>query len=292
MRFKIVCVFVGVLFWQGVVAAQTGTTASGAASPQAALPYGDNENAGHFAVLNGVKLYYEVYGDGDPLVLLHGNGGNIAAMKNQIEYFSKRYKVIALDCRGRGKSELGQAPLTYLEMTKDVASLLDYLHQGPAYIIGRSDGGIISLLMGIHFPEKVRKIAAFGANLSPDYTAVYPQILEQVTKDHQRAQEMLEIHDTSRNWTLVYQLNQLMETQPHISVEDLHKIHVPVLVMSGDRDLIKEEHTVLIYRSIPRANLCIFPGETHWITSTNPDLFNTTVEKFFSEPYKGEEIRK
>ena len=165
-----------------------------------------------------------------------------------------------------------------------MASLFDYLHQGPAYIIGRSDGGIISLLMGIHFPEKVRKIAAFGANLSPDDTALYPQILEEVTKDRQRAQEMLEKHDTSRNWTLVYQLNQLMETQPHITVEDLHKIQVPVLVMSDDRDLIKEEHTLLIYRNIPKANLCIFPGETHWITSTNPDLFNAAVAKSFPNP--------
>lgn len=259
---------------------------------QAAVPYGDNAKAGHYAVVNGVKLYYEVYGEGEPLVLLHGNGGNIAAMKNQIAYFSKQYKVIAIDCRGRGKSELGPVPLTYDNMTKDVASLLQQLHLEPAYIVGRSDGGILSLLMAINYPEKVKKIAAFGANLVPGPTALYPQILDQMKNDRQHAEEMMSKHDTSRNWLLVYQLNRMMETQPNISVEDLHKIQAPALVMSTDRDLIPEEHTFLIYRNIPRANLCIFPGETHWITSTNPDLFNTTVAKFLSEPFKGEETRR
>ncbi len=83
-----------------------------------------------------------------------------------------------------------------------------------------------------------------------------------------------------------------MEFQPRISGDDLRKIETPVLVMSCDRDLIQEEHTLFIYRHIRKSNLCIFPGETHWITGTNPGLFNSTVAKFFSEPFKGEEIRK
>jgi pimeloyl-ACP methyl ester carboxylesterase len=267
---------------------------SGAApnTSQAAVPYGDNAKAGHYAVVNGVKLYYEVYGEGEPLVLLHGNGGNIAAMKNQIAYFTKHYKVIAMDCRGRGKSELGPVPLTYDNMTKDLASLLEQLHEAPAYIVGRSDGGIISLLMAINYPERVKKVAAFGANLVPGSTALYPQILDQMKNERQHAEEMMAKHDTSRNWLLVYQLNRMMETQPNISAQDLHKIQAPVLVMSTDRDLIPEEHTLLIYRNIPKANLSISPGETHWITSTNPDLFNATVAKFLSEPFKGEEVRK
>ncbi|NTV84137.1 MAG: alpha/beta hydrolase [Bacteroidales bacterium] len=103
---------------------------------------------------------------------------------------------------------------------------------------------------------------------------------------------MLERNDTSQDWYLIKQRNRLMEFQPDISVDDLQKIQSPVLVMSSDRDLIKEEHTAFIYRNIRKSNLCIFPGETHWITSTNPELFNSTVAKYFSEPFKGEEIRK
>lgn len=256
------------------------------------IPYGDNKVAGNYAILNGVRLYYESYGKGNPLILLHGNGGNIEGMKYQIEYFSKYYEVITMDCRGRGKSELGRDSLTYIQMTEDVVSLLDYLHKDSVYIIGRSDGGIIALLMGIYYPEKVKKIAAFGANLSPDTTAAYSSLIEQIHKDRQHAEEMISKNDTTKNWFLIKQLNRLMEFQPHISADDLKKIKSPVLILSCDRDVIKEEHTLFIYRNIPKANLCIFPGETHWITRENPSLFNSTVAKFFSEPYKGNEIRK
>jgi pimeloyl-ACP methyl ester carboxylesterase len=256
------------------------------------IPFGNKKDAGKYAVLNGVRLYYEIYGKGEPLILLHGNGGNIEMMKYQIEYFSKNYKVIAMDCRGRGKSELGKDSLTYLQMTKDVASLLDYLHIDSTYIIGRSDGGIIGLLMGIYYPEKVKKIAAFGANISPDTTALYSHIFKEIRKDRKHAEEMIERNDTTQDWFLIKQRIRLMEFQPHISADDLKKIKSPVLILSCDRDVIKEERTLFIYRNIPKSNLCIFPGETHWITSVNPNLFNSTVAKYFSEPYKGDEIRK
>ncbi|HEY6625375.1 MAG TPA: alpha/beta hydrolase, partial [Ignavibacteriaceae bacterium] len=214
--------------------------------PQAstAIPYGNNPDAGNYVNLNGVKLYYELYGSGDPLVLLHGNGGNIEGLKYQIEYFSKKYMVIALDCRGRGKSELGMETLTYMHMTHDVASLLDHLHLDSAYIIGRSDGGIIGLLMGIHFPQKVKKIAAFGANLWPGDTALYPQEVEQTIIMRRQAEEMIEKNDLTKDWHLIKQRFNLMETQPNITAEDLKRIEAPVLVLSSDRDLIQEEHTL------------------------------------------------
>jgi pimeloyl-ACP methyl ester carboxylesterase len=85
--------------------------------------------------------------------------------------------------------------------------------------------------------------------------------------------------------------NRLIEFQPHISASDLHKIKCPVLILSCDRDLIPEGHTLFIYRNIPRANLCIFPGENHYVTKNNPILFNSAVAKYFSEPFKGEELR-
>ncbi|MGE5498487.1 MAG: alpha/beta fold hydrolase, partial [Syntrophothermus sp.] len=131
----------------------------------AVIDYGNNKMAGSFLTINGVKLYYEVYGNGAPLVLIHGNGGNIGYMRPQIEFFSKNYKVIIMDCRGRGKSELGKDSLTYIQMTKDIADLLNYLHLDSTYIVGRSDGGIIALLMAIYYPDKVKKAVAFAANL-------------------------------------------------------------------------------------------------------------------------------
>lgn len=262
-----------------------------AQSGSEAIPYGNNKNAGNFIAVNGIKLYYEIYGEGAPLVLIHGNGGNIAYMKPQIEYFSKNYKVIVVDCRGRGKSELGKDSLTYMQMTKDIISLLNSLHLDSTYVIGRSDGGIIALLMAINYPDKVKKVSAFGANLTPDTTALFPIFYKQVIQDRKQADEMIAKNDTSQNCYLIQQRNRLMEFQPQISTSDLHKIKCPVLILSCDRDLIPEEHTLFIYRNIPKANLCIFTGENHFVTKNNPVLFNSAVAKYFSEPFKGEELR-
>jgi pimeloyl-ACP methyl ester carboxylesterase len=256
------------------------------------VPYGNNPDARNYVVLNGVNIYYEVYGSGEPLLLVHGNGGNIEGMKYQIEYFARQYKVIAMDCRGRGKSELGNEPLSYIRMAGDAAALLDHLRCVPAYFIGRSDGGIIGLILGYRFPGTLKKLAVFGANLWPGKTALYPGEVESCIKTRKQAEEMIAKGDKSKNWNLIYQRFKLMETQPDISADELRRIDTPVLVMSCDRDIIIEEHTLFIYRNIPNANLSIFPGETHWVTNDNPELFNSTVSRFFSEPFKGEEIRK
>jgi pimeloyl-ACP methyl ester carboxylesterase len=256
------------------------------------LPYGNSKEAGNYISIQGAKQYYEIYGQGEPLVLIHGNGGNISYMKSQIEYFSRKYKVVVMDCRGRGKSELGSDSLTYMQMTKDIIGILDDLHLDSAYVVGRSDGGIISLLMAIYYPQKVRKVVAFAANLTPDTLALYPSFYNEVIHDRKQADEMLAKNDTSQNWKVIQQRNRLMEYQPHITASELHKIKCPVLVMSTDRDIVREEHTLFIYRNIAKANLCILPGENHYVTTNNPDLFNTMVDKYLKAPYKGDELRQ
>jgi pimeloyl-ACP methyl ester carboxylesterase len=256
------------------------------------IPYGNNREAGNYIAVNGAKIYYEIYGEGAPLVIIHGNGGNIAYMKPQIEYFARKYKVIVPDCRGRGNSELGSDSLTYLQMTKDIIEILTYLHLDSTFVIGRSDGGIIALLMAVYYPRKVRKVVAFAANLTPDTSALYPFFYHQVIEDRKQADEMLAKQDTSQNWKLVQQRNRLMEFQPHISAGDLHKIKCPVLVLSTDRDIIREEHTLFIYRNIPKSNLCIFTGENHYVTKNNPDLFNTTAARYFDGSFHDEKLRQ
>lgn len=250
------------------------------------IPFGDNKKAGSFIAVKGVDIYFETYGEGAPLVLIHGNGGNIAYMKPQIEYFSRNYKVIVLDCRGRGKSELGKDSLTYIQMTNDIIAILDHLHVDSTFVIGRSDGGIIALLLAINYPGRVKKVAAFAANLTPDTMALYPYFYNKVIKDRKQAESMIAKKDTSQDWKIIQQRNRLMEFQPHITADDLHRIKCPVLVMSTDRDIIREEHTLFIYRNIKKANLCIFTGENHSITKNNPDLFNATVARYFDLPFK------
>jgi len=200
--------------------------------------------------------------------------------------------VIVMDCRGRGNSDLGPDSLTYMQMARDIVGILDHLHLNSAFVVGRSDGGIISLLLALHYPERIRRVAAFAANLTPDTTALYPFFYNQVVQDRKHADEMLAKKDTGQNWKVIQQRNRLMECQPQITVGDLRRISCPVLVLSTDRDIIPLDHTLLIYRNIARANLCIFAGETHYVTKENPDLFNATVAKYFKEPFKGEELRR
>jgi pimeloyl-ACP methyl ester carboxylesterase len=258
---------------------------------QQEIPYGNNLETGKFIEINDVKLYYEVYGEGTPILLIHGNKTGIKGWKPQIEAFSKNYKVFAIDCRGRGNSELGNDSLSYFQMANDLSVFLQKLELDSVHILGKSDGGIVGLLMGIYFPERIHKIVAFGANISPDSTALYSEVVREIHKERIHAEKMIQLGDTTDNWQLVYQRNRMMEFQPSINPAELKRINVHVLVMSCDRDLIKLEHSLMIYNSIPNSNLSIFPGEVHGVTRQNPDLFNATALRFFELPFVDEKVR-
>lgn len=144
----------------------------------ATVQYGSNKAAGDTFVHDGVTLYYEVYGHGAPLLVVHGNSGSIGTMAAQIAYFRSRYRVIAMDSRDHGNSGDSAEPLTYERMTEDLAALLDHLNTGPVDVLGWSDGGIEALLLGIRHPEKVKKLAVMAASLSPNTDAIYPETLE------------------------------------------------------------------------------------------------------------------
>jgi len=243
-------------------------------------PYGDNPAAGRTATLNGIRLYYETYGTGAPLVVLHGNGGSIAALSHQIDFFRTRRQVIALDSRGHGHSEMGAGRLTYEQMADDVAALLAPLHAGPADVLGWSDGGIVTLLLALRHPAVVHRIALSGANLTPQ--ALAPGDLAGMTAELRAAQEKLAAGDRSRPWTAVCQQLQLMVTQPQITPADLARITAPALVLAGEHDLIPEAHTRNIAAGLPHARLHLFPGASHAALQEVPDTFNAIVDQFFS----------
>lgn len=240
----------------------------------AKVKYGDNPDAGKYATVNGIKMYYEIYGEGSPLLLLHGNGGSIKGHTGRIEYFKSKYKVIAVDSRAHGKTQDPGGELTYEKMTADINALLDELKIDSCYVWGQSDGGIIGLELAMDYPKKVKRVAVFGANIKPDTTAVYPEIVNWVNKSL-----TTEKNDHHKRLLL------LLKDHPNIEYSALSKIKVPVLVMSGDRDAIKLEHSVKIFQNIPKANLFIMPGATHFGSYEKPDLFNKVLEDFFEKPF-------
>ncbi|MDI1335747.1 MAG: alpha/beta hydrolase [Lacunisphaera sp.] len=251
--------------------------------PKLDIPYGHNPAAGKFAEVNGIKLYYESYGTGRPMLQIHGNGGDIQAMGHQLKFFSTHYRVIAADSRGQGQSGLGTDHLTYEQIAEDLNALLDQLGVKSADIFGWSDGGIVGLLLAIHHPDKVGKLAIMGANLRPD--GAYAWAEDAVAKQNTLVDEMIAKGDKTQPWAVQKQLLDLLGQQPNIPVSDLRKISAPVLVMAGDKDVIKDEHTLEIFHNLAQAHLCIFPGATHMIAWDNPALLNSTLETFFSKPY-------
>jgi pimeloyl-ACP methyl ester carboxylesterase len=257
-----------------------GASAASAAAGQSGSPvrYGANAAAGRTFVHGGVKLYYEVYGTGDPLLLIHGNGGSIGDWRAQIPYFRRRHRVIAMDSRDQGKSGDSPGKLTYEVMADDLAALLDHLGTGPVNVLGWSDGGIEALLLGIRHPAKVKKIAAMAANLDPGPSALHPDAIALIKTmmDGVPADQ----RDTPRGRRERKVTGMMME-EPHIAPAALRSIAAPTLVLAGDRDVIRDEHTVMIYQNIPNAELAIFPNATHMVPFDEPDVFNATIERFF-----------
>ncbi|MBK6998051.1 MAG: alpha/beta hydrolase [Lewinellaceae bacterium] len=237
------------------------------------IQIGQNPSAGGFVNVNGIQLYYEIYGSGQPLLLLHGNGGSIRSRSAQIPEYAKHFKVIAVDSRCHGKSGCATSDLTYEQMAADVNALLNELKIDSCYIWGHSDGGIIALIMGYQYPKKVKKILASGANLQPDSTAIFPILVELVNMYPELPDTMMQKHF------------KLMADHPHIPFSALGAIKAPVLVMAGDRDAVRESHTLQIYQAIPNAQLCILPGTTHFVSSEKPALFNSLLLDFFKKPF-------
>lgn len=247
-----------------------------------AVPYGSNPAAGKTFEHEGVKLYYETYGAGEPLLIVHGNGGHIRHVAAQIDHFRKRYHVIVMDSRDHGNSADSPGPLNYEKMTGDLAALIDHLKLGSAHVLGWSDGGIEALLLGLHYPAKVKKIAAMAANLNPSPTALHPDSVKLI-KDMVAA--MPPVENATAAQRRERKVVSMMLVEPNIDPNELKKITAPTLVLAGDHDVIADEHTLDIFHHLPNAQLCIFPNATHMIPFDDPARFNAAVERFLREPF-------
>jgi pimeloyl-ACP methyl ester carboxylesterase len=244
--------------------------------------FGQNETFGKFVDVRGFKMYCEIYGQGEPLLMIHGNGGSINNFINQIPYFSKKYKVIAVDSRAQGKSEDLQDSLSFEMMADDFSALLDKLQIDSCYVLGWSDGGINGLLLAMRHPEKVKKLAITGANLWPDTTAISAADYKWGLDFYDTLDKMPQTPDIIKTRKLV----KLDTFEPHITREQLQKIKCPTLVIGGDHDIILTEHTVYIAKSIPNSYLWILPNSSHSTLIDYKDLFNKTVDDFLENRFK------
>jgi pimeloyl-ACP methyl ester carboxylesterase len=249
---------------------------------QAQVNYGNNKAAGHYLNTRGIKMYYESYGHGEPLLLLHINGGSMKLFSNQIPYFAKNYHVIAVDSRAHGRTVDLRDSLTFEMMADDFNALLDSLHLKKCYVIGWSDGGISGLVLAMRHPDKVRKLAVSGPNLWPDTTALVPFVFDYLKRTADSLKKLPPTAD-NKNQLKIVELDLL---EPHIKLGQLHAIKCPTLVIGGDHEGIPTLHLLQIYQNIPQAYLWIVPNSSHFVATSKKAQFNARVAEFFRQPYR------
>lgn len=236
--------------------------------------YGKNNSVGKFLKGNNADLYYEVYGEGEPIVLLHGNSGSIKDFYQQIPVLSKNYKVIALDTRGQGKStDTSKNDLTYSVFADDLKRLIDELGLKKINIVGWSDGGNTGLEFVLKYPENVNKLVTIGANTQPDGVDV--RLLNSMKTELQ----VLELENKPQKFNQT-RILKIMIKEPNISKGSLRKIQKPVLIIAGENDVIKKEHTEFIAKQIPGAELKIYKKATHFIPFENAGQLNNDILEF------------
>ena len=231
------------------------------------------------------QLAYEEQGSGPAIILLHGNGEDRSIFQAQVPTLAAQFRVIAVDTRGHGQSPLGEEPFTLKQFAEDLHRLMDELTIEQADILGFSDGGNIALLFALRWPRRVRRLLISGANLYPSGMKrnVYLAIMKGYLFNSVKGIFVKEARPKAR-------LFALMALEPHIRPSALQNITVPVLVMAGTQDIVKDSHTRLIAASLPNAKLNVLPGG-HALLIETPDAFNQTVLTFLKETDSNQPIK-
>lgn len=221
-----------------------------------------------------IALHYQEKGNEEPFILLHGNGEDGSYFIHQIEYFSDRYRVIAPDTRGHGKSPRGTKPFTMEQFAHDLWDFMESLELSSAVILGFSDGANIAMKFALEYPDKVRALILNGGNLNPDGVKRATQIPIEI--GYRIAVRFAsKSPEAKRNAEML----GLMVNEPNIGANELSKITAPTLVICGSHDMIKESHTKKIAENIPGAKLTIIDGN-HFIANKRHAAFNKAVEDF------------
>lgn len=221
-----------------------------------------------------IKHHYIEQGSGEPLILLHGNGGDNSYFTHQIEPLSRHFRVLAIDTRGHGQTPRGEAPFTIRQFAEDLLGFMDSHGIAKADLLGFSDGGNIAMVFALAHPERVNKLVLDGANL--DAAGVKRSVQIPIEIGYRIAKLFAKKSPEAKKNA---EMLGLMVNDPNVKSEELARIQAPTLVIAGNKDMIKEKHTRLIAQSIPGAELAIIPG-SHFVANKAPEVFNKTVLRF------------
>ncbi len=224
-----------------------------------------------------ISHYYIEQGTGYPFILLHGNGEDSSYFSNQINEFSLLYHVFAIDTRGHGKTDRGNAPFTIRQFADDLMEFMDSHKIDRANILGFSDGANIAMIFAIKYPDRVNKLILNGGNLNAKGIKRTVQVPIEI--GYKMASlfsgKSLQARENA-------EMLGLMVNEPDIAVDDLAKIQAVTLVIAGTKDMVKEEHTRLIAKNISNAKLQFIKGN-HFIANKNPIEFNHAISDFLKQ---------
>lgn len=235
--------------------------------------------------VDGAKIFYAVYGKGDPVVLLHGGLGNSAHFAFQLPALIDRFQIIAIDSRGQGRSTKGKAAITYDQMAADVIAVLDRLAIKRASVVGWSDGGEIALKLGIAFPDRVERLFVFGANYDANGSkprsgpsATFAAYTSRCRSDYERMSKSGVPYKA-----LVDALLPLWRNPSGITRDQLRAIKAPVMMADGDHDeVIALEQIQEMAKLIPNAQLKVFDDTSHFALWQDPATFNQVMVDFLA----------
>ena len=244
--------------------------------------------------INGTDIYHEIHGSGEPVLLLHGGFCSIEMMRPQIEALASDYAVYAPERPGQGRSPDVPGPISYAQSVADTLDYLDAVGVQRPHIVGFSDGAIIGLTIALQYPDRIRSLVAISGNLDP--SGFVDELLADDTVDDTADESDSEIAldptrvaynalspDGPEHADVVLdKLRHLWTHEPNIAADELAGISVPVLIMAGDRDVIKLEHSRQMAFTVPNGQLCIVPGASHALLDERPEFITFAVQDFLA----------
>lgn len=238
--------------------------------------------------VNSVKLYYEIHGEGTPLLYLHGGLGSSKDFTPCIPALSEKFQVILVDRKGHGRSYDDNEPFSYAGMAVSMDAFMEALGIPKAFVIGWSDGGVVGLHLASRFPDRVKKLVAVGANylvegLQPDSIAWTKNNLTIENPSFaDMEKEYRQVNPMPGNYPKFIRETQAMWLHdPLIAREDLTRIAAPTLLMIGDHDLITPEHALEMHSLVAGSQLCILPDTSHFVWAENTDIAIKLILRFF-----------
>jgi pimeloyl-ACP methyl ester carboxylesterase len=228
-------------------------------------------------------FYSEVAGAGEPVLLLHGGFCSLESLRGVSDALVPDHRVHAFERPGHGRTPDVDGEYDYGRGVDETLAYLDEQGLEAVDVVGYSDGAIIGLLLALHHPARVRSLVAISANLDPSGFVEFGDTTGEPGPDLEREHyERLSPDGPAHADVVLAKLMRLWTTQPQVDPASLAAVRAPTLVMAGDRDSIRPDHTLLIASSIPGAQLCIVPGTTHDLVRERPALVSLLIREFLA----------